>query len=103
MNKYLPQKLISYPKLSLLIVILLFLTSYSGLAQTGSVKGKITDATTGEELIGANVLIQGTTKGTTTDVNGNYSLDGLEKGSYNLVISYVSYEQIDPEGRSKKR
>jgi hypothetical protein len=63
-------------------------------AQTGTVKGKISDAETGETLIGATVLIQGTTKGTITDVDGNFLLKDIEPGNYNLVISYVSYEQI---------
>jgi TonB-dependent receptor len=63
-------------------------------AQTGSVSGKITDEATGEGLIGANVLIQGTTRGAITDLDGNYKLEGMANGSYNLVISYVSYEQV---------
>jgi outer membrane receptor for ferrienterochelin and colicin len=63
-------------------------------AQTGSIKGKLEDAETGETLIGATVLIQGTNKGAVTDVDGNYSLGGIAPGSYNLVISYVSYEQL---------
>jgi hypothetical protein len=94
MNRNLRCKHILYPKLSLFVFWFLILLNPNVSAQTGSLKGKITDAATGEELIGANILIQGTTKGTTTDVNGNYTLDGLEKGSYNLVISYVSYEQL---------
>ncbi|MFO7370547.1 MAG: TonB-dependent receptor [Bacteroidales bacterium] len=63
-------------------------------AQTGSIKGKIEDAETGETLIGATVLIQGTNKGAITDIDGNYTLGGIALGSYNLVISYVSYEQL---------
>jgi hypothetical protein len=62
-------------------------------AQSGTVKGKIEDASTAETLIGATVLIQGTNKGTVTDVNGNYILKDISEGTYNLVISYVSYEQ----------
>ena len=63
-------------------------------AQTSSIKGKIEDAETGETLIGATVLIQGTNKGAITDIDGNYTLGSIAPGAYNLVISYVSYEQL---------
>lgn len=62
-------------------------------AQQGSIKGTIADSETGEPLIGATVLIQGTTKGVVTDIDGNYILKDVSAGTYNLVISYVSYEQ----------
>ena len=74
--------------------ILIVLSSFNiGIAQTGSVKGTIEDAATGETLVGATVLIQGTNKGTITDMDGNYQLNDIAQGTYNLVISYVSYEQ----------
>lgn len=71
-------------------------------AQTGTVKGTISDAETGETLIGATVLIQGTTKGTITDIDGNYLINGIASGNYNLVISYVSYEQLIERVEVKK-
>ena len=58
----------------------------------GTVRGKIIDASTGEPLIGANVFITGTTKGTITDFDGNFSLTGVEPGTVNITASYVSYE-----------
>ena len=63
------------------------------IAQTSTVKGKIEDALTGESLIGATVLIQGTTKGTVTDTDGYFALNDVQQGSYNFVISYITYEQ----------
>ncbi|MFN8209150.1 MAG: TonB-dependent receptor, partial [Bacteroidales bacterium] len=62
-------------------------------AQTGVIQGTITDARTGETLVGANILIQGTTVGTITDFDGNFRLSGLRQGNYNLVVSYISYDQ----------
>ncbi len=78
--------------------ILVFLTIatcsiWDSFAQSGSVEGTITDAKTGETLIGCNVLMQGTTKGTVTDLDGHYVLDNLSAGIYNLVVSYISYDQ----------
>lgn len=77
----------------LFIVTILLMHAGTIMAQTGSISGRIEDAATGETLIGATVLIQGTTKGTVTDVDGNYLLKDITQGTYNLVISYVSYEQ----------
>lgn len=61
-------------------------------AQNGSIKGIISDAKTNESLIGTTVLIQGTTQGTITDFNGNYIIPNVNPGTYNLVISFISYE-----------
>ncbi len=57
---------------------------------TGQVKGTITDATTGETLIGANLLLIGTTTGTTTDLDGRFTLTA-PAGRYTLRVSYISY------------
>ncbi|KAF0153200.1 MAG: TonB-dependent receptor [Ignavibacteria bacterium] len=60
--------------------------------QKGSISGKITDKTNNEELIGASVLIVGTTTGASTDLDGTFSLRGLEAGTYQLRVSYISYQ-----------
>jgi iron complex outermembrane receptor protein len=70
---------------------LALLTTSLSMAQS-SVSGTVTDFETGDPLPGANVLIQGTTQGTATDVNGRYTLDGVANGSYNLVATFVGYE-----------
>jgi len=59
-------------------------------AQQGSVSGVITDAEDGEPLPGASVLIKGTAQGTTTDIDGKFSIS-VEPNTI-LVISYVSYQ-----------
>ena len=70
---------------------LLFFTTIAMAQQTG-IKGVVSDKTTKETLVGATVLIQGTTTGSTTDLDGNYSIASLAPGSYNLVVSYISYK-----------
>lgn len=72
-------------------VVLLILSSLSLQGQTGSLRGKIIDANTGEELPGATVMVDGTTNGTITDFDGNYSLE-LEPGVYRIRYSYISYQ-----------
>ncbi len=65
-------------------------------AQTGAVKGTVTDAETGEPLVGANVFIDGTTVGTATDLDGAYYLN-VRPGEYTLSVTYVSYQAISAE------
>lgn len=76
----------------LLLIAVWMIISVSGMAQNGVIKGTITDANTKETLIGATVMLQGTTKGAISDFDGNYVIDKVAKGSYNLVISYISYD-----------
>ncbi len=60
------------------------------LAQAQTVSGKITDGLTGEGIPGVNILIKGTTSGTVTDVEGNYTLEAAEDAT--LVFSFVGYK-----------
>ena len=71
-------------------ITLLFFLPLSLFAQTGIVRGLVTDRTTGETLIGTNILA-GTNTGTVTDANGEFSLK-LPYGQYTLRISYVGYK-----------
>jgi TonB-dependent receptor len=75
------------------LFLLLLCGSIGISAQTGIVEGTITDAKTKETLVGASILVQGTSTGTITDLDGKYSLQGLTSGNYNLIISYISYDQ----------
>lgn len=69
-------------------IMLLF--SSTVMAQTLSISGKVTDKNSQEPVIGASVLIEGTTNGTITDVDGNFMLSNVpSKG--NLVVSYIGY------------
>jgi len=61
-------------------------------AQSGSISGRISDNDTYEALPGANVVIKGTSKGTTTDIDGKFTLGELTPGSYALEISFIGYE-----------
>lgn len=59
---------------------------------TGAVAGVVVDAETGESLIGANVIIEGTSIGSTTDLSGRYEIRGLDPGTYDVVYSYIGYQ-----------
>lgn len=57
----------------------------------GSMSGTITDADTGEPLIGATVLVTGTTTGTVTDYDGNYAVENIPAGEYTVEASYTGF------------
>lgn len=59
---------------------------------TGSINGYVYDAETGETLIGVNVVVVGTTKGTATNFDGYFEIDNLEAGIYDLKISYLAFQ-----------
>lgn len=72
---------------------MLFTATIMQAQNTGSVAGKLTDKEYNDEpLAFANVLIKGSTKGTTSDFDGLYSIENLAPGAYTLVISFVGYE-----------
>lgn len=80
--------------------LMLLCLSFPALAQKITVSGTVTDST-GEPLIGATVLAQGTTNGTATDIDGNYTISVDAKGS--LVFSYVGMntQTIPVDGKTK--
>jgi len=76
-----------------LVMLTLFSLASITYAQTGvgKISGKIIDADTQEELIGANIIILGTNLGAATDIEGNYFILNITPGTYNVKISYVGY------------
>lgn len=75
-------------------VMWMFLFTLSISAQTGTIKGTIHDGKTNETMIGASVMIDGTSIGTTTDLDGNFELHNIEAGTYKLIISSIGYAEI---------
>ncbi|MFK8005543.1 MAG: SusC/RagA family TonB-linked outer membrane protein [Saprospiraceae bacterium] len=76
-------------KRSCSMLAMLFLLSNFAIAQR-TVTGTVTDAKTGETLIGANILVVGTDEGTSTDMDGNYSLT-VPAGATILEFTYTGY------------
>ena len=78
--------------LRLLVCSLLFLVSLTTYAQNGGiVRGNVFDKGSGEPIIYGTVLLEGTTIGTDTDLDGFFSLGNVPPGDYNLIASYVGY------------
>ncbi len=78
-------------KLLVSVMMLLCCMVTSAVAQTVTVKGKLLDAETNEPLIGASVAVKGTTVGTVTDMDGNFSLD-ISASRPTLLFTYVGYK-----------
>lgn len=77
------------------IFIILGNFSYSSifLGTTGKIAGKVTDATTNEAIVGANILIQGTSYGAATNINGEFVILNVPPGIYTLKCSYIGYRE----------
>jgi outer membrane receptor protein involved in Fe transport len=81
-----------FASLFYLIIILIGSSVYAG--TTGKIAGKIIDKSTGEALIGANILIVGTTMGASTDVDGNYFIINIPPGEYLVKASMIGYSSL---------
>lgn len=77
---------------ALFYVLFLFLPI---LSHAASIKGYVRDMKTNEPLIGATVVIKGTTNGTVTDLNGYYEIPSLKQGVYTIVAGYIGYESAE--------
>jgi TonB-linked SusC/RagA family outer membrane protein len=65
------------------------------MAQSRQISGTITDEGSGDPLIGANILLKGTSTGTVSDFDGNYTLDVPSSGNPILVISYTGFKDLE--------
>ncbi len=75
-----------FPALLFMIVL-----NQSAFSQAGSLVGKVTDQNSGEEIVGANVLIVGTTFGSSTDLDGKFIVKTVPAGIHDIRVSYVGY------------
>jgi hypothetical protein len=75
--------------ISLLVPITLF-------SQTGSIRGQVTDARTGEPLVGANVIVVGSKPGhgAASDMNGMFLIHKIPQGEYVLRALYLGYQTM---------
>jgi outer membrane receptor protein involved in Fe transport len=76
----------------LLAILCVAIVPTALLAQIGKISGKVTDANTGEPLIGANVLIVGSDRGAATNLDGEYVILNVPIGNLTLKATYIGYE-----------
>jgi len=77
-----------------LFTFLLSLSIVVVFGQRGTIRGTVFDDATGETLVGVNVVIKGTSTGSTTDLDGKFSID-LAPGVYEMIISFISYQTLN--------
>jgi hypothetical protein len=81
--------------LNMLILLMVTLISNTLPAQnSGVITGKIIDKRTGEELIGVNVLLEGTAKGAASDLYGIFRIEGIPAGTYSVKASMIGYRSV---------
>ena len=80
----------------LLLLLLLLTQALGAAAQGGGVRGRVIDTATKEALPGVSVLISGTTTGTSSGNGGEFSITGLQPGTYKVVLSSIGYEAERP-------
>lgn len=88
-------------KRQLIFLCCFLLTSLSLLAQQLNLSGKVISGTDKQPVIGVTIKIKGTAKGTTTDIDGNYRLTGVDRNA-TLVFTSVGYttQEINVKGQT---
>jgi hypothetical protein len=79
------------------IILMLIIIPVIVHAQTGKVVGKATDLQTGEPLVGANIIVEGTNLGAATNANGDYLILNVPPGTYTLRARYIGYREVNYE------
>lgn len=79
-------------------MLLILILNSNTFAAIGSIEGTIFDKKTRETLVGAQVVLEGTSIGAVTNFDGHFLIDNIKPGTYNIKISYISYNPIVFEG-----
>ena len=79
--------------ISMLIPVMVIQVAFAG--TTGKISGRVTDASTGEQLVGVNVFIKGTNLGAAADLEGQYYIINVPVGIYSVQAQYIGYTLIE--------
>jgi len=82
-----------------IISLLVILNNSVAIAQEGSgrIQGRVTDAGTGEALFGSNVILEQTSYGAATDIDGEYHITNVPPGTYKVIFTYIGYKSYTAE------
>src|SRR5699024_2931181 len=84
-------------------LLILFCLPMIGMGQTETLRGRVTDAQSGESLPGVTVVVKGTQNGTQTDAKGEFVLEGVSKENVSLVFSYMGYQKQTVPARPRNQ
>jgi CarboxypepD_reg-like domain len=88
--KFIKKEGMNLTKIVAFFLLLLF-TNISVYSQSGSIAGKVADSSDNSSLWGANIMLVGTSIGTTTNQEGKYRLTNLPEGESIIVFRYLGY------------
>lgn len=83
-----------YQYLKIMFLVCFGTTTFFAAEPLGSVKGKALNISNKEVLVGANIIIQGTPYGASTDVNGEFNIKNIPAGSYSMECRYLGFESL---------
>ena len=82
-------------KMIILLSVFFFIATSNAIAQnTGTITGTIIDGSNNETLVGASILIEGTYRGTATNMEGSFIFRNIQPGQYTLVVTYIGYDRV---------
>ena len=74
------------------VATIVFLVVSTIFAQDGTITGRVLDATNGSPLMGANVVLEGSSQGAATDTEGRYTISQVVAGEHTLMVTYIGYQ-----------
>jgi outer membrane receptor for ferrienterochelin and colicin len=77
---------------SLLFLVIISAQFSSGFAQSCEIKGRVYNSINNQPVPFANIIIEGLYSGTSSDISGNYRIEDLEPGTYNVMCSFLGYK-----------
>jgi hypothetical protein len=83
-----------FTKILLLIAYAIIFTPYILAGTTGKITGKVLDKSTGEPLPGVNIIIKGTSYGTSTNLDGEYTILNIQPGKYDITFGFIGYTPL---------
>ena len=83
------------------LVALVVLVSFAWTQTTGKIRGTVSSSD-GQALAGANVIVDGTSKGAATDADGGFTILNVEAGTYSVTASYIGYQSSTESNVSVK-
>ena len=83
------------------VIVAVGLTS-SAFAQNAILRGNVIDKNSGDPIPFANVYLEGTTKGTTSDIDGFFNLSEIDAGAYKLTATFLGYDTVSVDVTLKK-
>ncbi len=81
--------------LPVILILLTLMINNSKSAENGILSGTVVDASTGEPMIGARIIIKGTNYGGLTKIKGDFRISNISPGNYTIAVSYVGYNTTE--------